>query len=159
MEENQQKANELIQQGNEFFQNKLWLQAANCYEKAIALFTAYGTFYLVVGECYFKDRNYEAAENAFKRLLDSFPEHDQGWWMLGQAVMMLQRFPEAEEFYDKAIELGTTDVEPYYYGAQIKHLNGKKEEVLPLIQKIRETHPNWIKYAVEDPILGEYVGD
>lgn len=76
--------------------------------------------------------------------------------MLGQAVMMQNRFSEAEQFYDKAIALGSTDVEPYYYGAQIKHLLDKKAEVLPLFNKAMTIRPEWIKSAAKDPILREY---
>lgn len=156
MEQDQQKANQLIKQGNQFFSEKLWAQAAQYYEQAITLNNCY-PFYLVVGDCYFNNRDYKAAENAFRCLLDFTPEHDQGWWRLGRTVMMQNRFQEAEEFYEKAIALNTQDVEPYYYGAQMKHLNDKKEEVLALLKKALEIRPDWSQYALEDPLLKEYV--
>ena len=129
MDENQQKAHEFIRQANEFFGKKLWVQAASCYEEAISLYKPYCAYYLVLGECYFNNKDYKAAEDIFRRLVDLSPKHDQAWWMLGQAVMMQNRFPEAEQLYEEAIALGATDVEPYYYGAQMKHLRQERRGV------------------------------
>ena len=157
MDENQQKANDFIKQANAAWSNMQWGDAATWYEQAALLYAPYRTFYLVAGECYLNLQDYEGAEEIFQRLLDFSPEHEQAWWMMGQAILFQNRFREAEEYFDKSIELGATDVEPYYYGAMVKAILSRKDAVLLLLRKALEICPDWEASAREDGLLRDYV--
>lgn len=158
MDDNQQKANVFIEKANTAWANKQYDEAARWYEQGALLYRPYSTFYLVCGECYLNLRDFSAAEEMFLRLTDYHPEHDQGWWMLGQALMSQHRYTEAEKPFDKSIALGATDVEAYYYAAIVKATLRKNDEILPLLKKALELNPKWEAYARDDPILRDYVG-
>ena len=157
VDENQQKANDYISQANAAFSNRQWGEAAELYEQAAQLYSPYRTFYLVVGECYLKLQNYKRAEEIFQKLIDFSPQHDQAWWMMGQAILSQNRVGDAEDCFDKSIELGATDYEPYYYSAMLKSLSEKKNAVLPLLRKALDINPNVAKFARAETLLRNYV--
>ncbi len=170
MDETQQKANDLIAKANALWANAHWdgavihykqaeqlYDAAMYYEQAAELYNPYRTFYLVAGECYFKLGSYGAAERSFRLLVDFSPDHDQAWWMLGQAVLLQNRPSDAESLFEQSIELGSTDVEPYYYGAIVKSSLGKKDAVLPLLRRALDIQPSWEERARAENWLRDYV--
>lgn len=170
MDETQQRANDLIAKANALWANSQWdgnamhhkraeqlYDAAMYYEQAAQLYKPYRTFYLVAGDCYLDVSSYDAAEKSFRLLVDFSPDHDQGWWKLGQAILSQNRASDAEPHFDRSIELGATDVEPYYYGAMVKSLLGKTDAVLPLLRRALEIRPEWEKSARDESLLRDYV--
>ncbi|MEM9245570.1 MAG: hypothetical protein AAGA67_07505 [Cyanobacteria bacterium P01_F01_bin.153] len=170
MDDIQQRANDLIAKANALWANAQWdgdamlhkraeqlYDAAMYYEQAAQLYDPYRTFYLVAGDCYLKVGSYEGAERSFRLLVDFSPDHDQGWWKLGQALLSQNRARDAESHFDRSIELGTTDVEPYYYGAMVKSVLGKDDAVLPLLRKALEIQPSWEEYARAETLLRDYI--
>ncbi|MGD1937054.1 MAG: tetratricopeptide repeat protein [Cyanophyceae cyanobacterium] len=170
MDDIQQRANDLIAKAKALWANAQWdgnamhhrraeqlYDAAMYYTEAAQLYDPYRTFFLVAGECYLKVGSYGEAEGSFRSLVDFRPNHHQGWWMLGQAVLSQNRPNDAESHFDRSIELGSTDVEPYYYGAMVKSLLGKNDAVLPLLRKALEIQPSWKIQAREESWLRDYV--
>ena len=58
---------------------------------------------------HFADNDLEAAVNAFKELVDTYPEHVDGFLGLGHAYERLSRYDEAIEAIQKAIDINPKD--------------------------------------------------
>ena len=61
------------------------------------------------GLTHFAENDLEAAINAFKELIDTYPNHIDGFLGLGHAYERLSRYDEAIEAVQKAIEINPTD--------------------------------------------------
>ncbi|MEM6502061.1 MAG: hypothetical protein AAF685_09515 [Cyanobacteria bacterium P01_C01_bin.89] len=170
VDETQQRANDLIAKANALWANAQWdgsamhhkqaeqlYDAAMYYEQAAQLYKPHRAFYLAAGDCYLKVGSYGAAERSFRLLVDFSPSHDEGWWKLGQALLSQNRASDAESYFDRSIQLGTTDVEPYYYGAMVKSVLGKTDALLPLLRKALEIQPDWEESARSETLLRDYV--
>ena len=58
---------------------------------------------------HFAENDLEAAVNAFKELIDTYPDYIEGFLGLGHAYERLSRYDEAIEAIQKAIEINPKD--------------------------------------------------
>ena len=58
---------------------------------------------------HFADNDLEAAVNAFKQLIESYPDYIEGYLGLGHAYERLGQYDEAIEAVQKAIEINPND--------------------------------------------------
>jgi len=58
---------------------------------------------------HFADNDLEAAVNAFKELIDTYPNYIEGYLGLGHAYERLSQYDEAIEAVEKAIEINPDD--------------------------------------------------
>ena len=75
--ENQQKANSLIERGNELHNGGDKLAAAPFYREAAELFEPYSSFMLVAADSYLEFGKFRDAAAAYQAVLDAHPDHDQ----------------------------------------------------------------------------------
>lgn len=58
---------------------------------------------------HFAENDLEAAVNAFKKLIDTYPDYIEGYLGLGHAYERLSLYEEAIEAVQKAIDINPTD--------------------------------------------------
>jgi tetratricopeptide (TPR) repeat protein len=73
----QQKANGLIERGNELHNAGDRLAAAPYYREAAEIFEPYASFMLVAAHSYAASGKHRDAAAAYQSVLDSHPDHDQ----------------------------------------------------------------------------------
>ena len=73
----QQKANDLIERGNELHNSGDKLAAAPFYREAAEIFEPYASFMLVAADSYAAGGKHRDAAAAYQLVLDSHPDHDQ----------------------------------------------------------------------------------
>ena len=73
----QQKANSLIERGNELHNGGDRLAAAPYYREAAELFEPYASFMLVAADSYLEFGKFRDAAAAYQSVLDAHPDHDQ----------------------------------------------------------------------------------
>lgn len=89
--ENQQKANSLIERGNELHNSGDKLSAAPYYREAAELFEPYSSFMLVAADSYLEFGKYRDAAAAYQHVLDAHPDHDQARAGLKKARKMADK--------------------------------------------------------------------
>ncbi|MCP3977042.1 MAG: hypothetical protein GY720_21345 [bacterium] len=73
----QQKANQLIERGNELHNAGDKVAAAPYYREAAEIFEPYASFMLVAADSYAAGGKHRDAAAAYQLVLDSHPDHDQ----------------------------------------------------------------------------------
>lgn len=73
----QQKANALIERGNELHNSGDKLSAAPYYREAAELFEPYASFMLVAADSYLEGGKYRDAAAAYRHVVAAHPDHDQ----------------------------------------------------------------------------------
>jgi len=84
----QQKANDLIERGNELHNSGDKLSAAPYYREAAELFEPYASFMLVAADSYLAGGKYRDAAAAYRHVVAAHPDHDQAVAGLKKAEKM-----------------------------------------------------------------------
>lgn len=106
---NQQKANALIERGNELHNSGDKLSAAPYYREAAELFEPYSSFMLVAADTYLESGKYRDAAAAYQHLLDAHPDHDQASAGLKKANKMAAKETKKNADLSDLTPVGASD--------------------------------------------------
>jgi tetratricopeptide (TPR) repeat protein len=159
MKTNQARAHALITQADDLRQRGKLEEAISAYREAIRLVPAFRTLNLVVGDMLLKlQRPAEAAE-AFRAILDAFPEHEGAWSRLGQCQLLLGHYEDAFVSLEKAVEIAPNDVEANYYLAILYMRRDEQKKAVRCLRRALQLRPQWEAQAREDKVLSPIVDE
>jgi len=115
--------------------------------------------WLRVGEAYFFQENYWAAERALRRYLDLLREYrsqarmakyslyllnsdDYAYFLLGRCAQEREDLEDAEALYQKSIELSPNTWGCYFFLSQVYELTGRMEEADEMFAAAKELNPD-----------------
>jgi tetratricopeptide (TPR) repeat protein len=88
------------------------------------------------------DNNTEAAVANLQQLTTLLPNGKRAHYLLGNYLYGLQRWPESEKAYLKAIEIDPAYAPPYNNLAYIYSNNGKYNDAIKMLQKYADARPS-----------------
>ncbi|MBZ0271840.1 response regulator [bacterium] len=99
------------------------------------------------GEDALRDRDYEAAENAFRAALEIAPNEAEyhaylGWAMFRRDSRDGARVSEAEEFIDKSLKINPTLDAAWYFLGMIAADRGERDRARELLHKALQNNPD-----------------
>jgi len=106
---NQQKANTLIERGNELHNSGDKLSAAPYYREAAELFEPYASFMLVAADSYLASDKYRDAAAAYQHVVDAHPDHDQAKAGLKKANKMAAKQAKRNADLSDLAPVGASD--------------------------------------------------
>jgi tetratricopeptide (TPR) repeat protein len=149
----QERANQLIQQGNTAHARGQTEAAIRAYREAIDLVPAYASLHLVIGDLRFTERNYMEAAEAFEQFVAFEPNHDQAWAGLGQCRLLLDEMDAAAEAFEAALAARPDNVEANYYGAILAAKAGEARTAEDRLHRALTERPSWETQARLEPLL------
>ena len=106
---NQQKANALIERGNELHNSGDKLSAAPYYREAAELFPPYASFMLVAADSYLAGGKYRDAAAAYRHVIAAHPDHDQAIGGLKKAEKMAAKQAKKNSDLSDLAPVGASD--------------------------------------------------
>lgn len=107
---------------------------------AQAVPSATGSFYFLKGKHSFARGDYEAAVAAYERSVSSDPEFARGYLELGLAYRQLEKYPQAEEAFKKAVTIYDDACGECALG-MVLHDQGRNEEAEKALKKAATLNP------------------
>lgn len=160
MDERQQRANALIAQAGQHQQAHENDEAIRLYREAIALMAdvpPYVSYNLVLGDLLFQLQRYREAAECYRQLVDAFPEHDQGWSGLGQALALLGEEREALQAFEQCVVLVSDDAPAWYHGAVLHARRGDDATAAQWLRRALKLQPAWRERAASEPVLAAHL--
>ena len=155
----QERANTLVAQGNDYREKGDLENAVKSYQQAIALVPAYESLNLVVGDMLFEYKNYAAAAEAYQAVVAAFPEHDQAWAGLGQCLMILSDHNGAAAALDNAVKQNPTDALSWFYSAMVHTLLEDTTRAKACLKEALRLQPGWEDRARNEDLFQPYFED
>jgi tetratricopeptide (TPR) repeat protein len=149
----QERANQLIQQGNTAHAQGQTEAAIRAYKEAIELVPAYSSLHLVIGDMRFGERRYAEAADSFEQVVAFDPQHDQAWASLGQCRLMIDDLEGAGEAFESALAAQSDNVEANYYGAILAARAGDDRTAAERLHRALTQRPAWESQAREETLL------
>lgn len=150
----QERANQLIQQGDQARSQGRIQEAARAYREAIALVPAYGSLHLVIADLYFEQEAYAEAAQVYQAAADFLPQDAEAWAGLGRCRLLLDQRSEALEAFETALKLAPEHPVANYYAAMLHALAGAQPEAEQRLLAVLRIRPAWEERARQDPVLG-----
>lgn len=149
----QERANQLVQQGNAARSRGQVEAAVQAYREAIALVPAYASLNLVIGDMQAEAQRYPEAADAYRSVVAYHPDHDEAWTGLGRCLLLLDELDQAAAAFEAALAANPANVEANYYGALLAARAGdprtaEERLVLALTQR-----RDWETRARAEPLL------
>lgn len=150
----QERANQLVQQGNTAKSQGQVDAAIRAYQEAIDLVPAYASLYLVIGDMQLARQRHAEAAEAYERVVEFHPEHDQAWASLGQCRLLLDDLDRAGEAFESALGADPANVEANYYSAILAARDGDERTAADRLHLALTHRPAWETQARADALLG-----
>jgi tetratricopeptide (TPR) repeat protein len=87
--------------GEAYARQENWDAAVPCLQRSIWLNPFFSAPFIVLGKCYFKQKNYFNAEASLKRALELDPQNYSGTYLLVQTLNAEQKKDEAAPLLEK----------------------------------------------------------
>jgi tetratricopeptide (TPR) repeat protein len=146
---------EILLQGNALFEEKKYAEALALYQDFIAKFPDLSKVRLNIANCYIELQEYDKAIAEYQKVLDILgaepPEKrdvkltGQIYAGIGDAYLRQNKFPEAEQFFKKSIELDPADHALAYNVAEIMMQAGNADEAIRYYETAIRIKPDWPK--------------
>jgi tetratricopeptide (TPR) repeat protein len=104
-------------------------------KQAISMFPQSDTFRLKLGNIYYGQGNYSAAETEYSMAVKLNPNVEENEYALGQAYLAQDKYAGAETQFKKVIRLASTDASGYYSLGQTYHKMGEYDAALEQFNK------------------------
>lgn len=136
--------------GYDYYQKKLYPDAAKNFAKAIEESTSYVSAYVMLARSYTNMGEFAKAESVYFALLDAVPGEIKAYYGLGKLHTIMGDYERAIEYYNKAIEFNPSYGEAYYGLGYAYEKLGDTEKALEYYQKTLECDPNLagVKYRM-----------
>ncbi len=137
-------ADKLFLQGNKFYAEKKYIEAAAAYEEAIKLSPSQWGYYFNLGLTYKKMQREEEALKAFQKAQSRNPESFSANKELGESFARREEFDQARVYYEKAVSLSPDDADANY-NLGVCWLNlGEREKALAHFKKTVELQKDYV---------------
>jgi Flp pilus assembly protein TadD len=146
---------EILLQGNALFEEKKFAEALALYQDFIAKFPDLSKVRLNLANCYIELQEYDKAIAEYQKVLDILnadtPEKrdvkltGQIYAGIGDAYLRQNKFPEAEQFFKRSIELDPADHALAYNVAEIMMQAGNADEGIRYYETAIRIKPDWPK--------------
>jgi len=113
---------DVLEQGNNFYNNSQFDSAMAYYKRALALRPGYKEAYFNIALVYFSQSDYSNAILTMKGCLNSYPDYGDGLQLMGSCYSRLEQNDEALSFYERSYATGTRNAELSHYLAYLYDL-------------------------------------
>jgi tetratricopeptide (TPR) repeat protein len=124
--------------GNCYLELKLYSDAENSYNKALALSPNDPEIFKNLGFLYLKQDNYDSALKYFKKALDLDPKSDTAYKGMGDAYAKSGLYDEAVGAYKNCLDINPTDYETTAELGKIYYNNKDYENAAATLDKARK---------------------
>ncbi|MDF0666298.1 MAG: tetratricopeptide repeat protein [Nitrospira sp.] len=141
-----EKADQLVQQGNVHFEKKEWTEAQRYYDEAIIIDPDNFDAWYNKGLVFSRLENYEEALKNYGRAAEMRPAEPDVWLARGDAFIKLSKPNEALKSYEKALEIDSHAPNALHGKAIALHNLGQYDKAITFYDKLLTTEPG-NKYA------------
>ncbi|MBN1151090.1 tetratricopeptide repeat protein [candidate division WOR-3 bacterium] len=139
--------------------SRLWMEAVEFYEKAIACSSDYTEAYVGLGNLYEEIDSTEAALSVWQNMMTTFPDRIEPYIEYAGYLSDQENFVEAEEMYKTAYSIDSTNSTAILGLADILTKQDKFDEALPYLERaIDFTEDSAVLLALKQRMAKCYVG-
>lgn len=131
--------------GVAYYKKDEYSQSAGWFAKAVQGGQPDAELYVQLGMSLLKSNSFEAAESAFKSAAKTDPGYSRAYHGLATVMRAAKRDPEAMQYYQKAIDLDSRDVQSMGNLGLLYMKMGNFDLARGMFEKILEINPNDIK--------------
>jgi tetratricopeptide (TPR) repeat protein len=113
---------DVLEQGNNFYNNSQFDSAMVYYKRALALRPGYKEAYYNIALTSYSQSDYSNAILTMKECLNSYPDYGDGLQLMGNCHSSLEQNDEALSFYERSYATGTRNAELSHYLAYLHDL-------------------------------------
>jgi len=121
--------------GRNYQRSRLWFEAIEFYQKAIACSTDYAEAYIAIGEVYEEIDSIEKAEEIWNQMIETLPEVIDGYTHYGSFLAKFERYEESEKMYLMAHSIDPENPTPILGLADVLTKIEKYEEAIPYLEE------------------------
>ncbi len=123
-------------------------RALKCIKLAVELDPQNVDYLIRLGHYYFDLGQIDKAEHTFLKVLILDPGSYTAYLMIGKILETKQEGPQANFYFEKALECNREDWEPYYYLGKYHFFNKNMNEALHYLQKAGQQNPKYVNIHV-----------
>lgn len=146
---------EILLRGNALFEEKKYAEALALYQDFVAKFPDLSKVRLNIANCYIELQDFDKAIAEYQKVLDILnaepPEKrdvkltGQIYAGIGDAYLRQNKFPEAEQYFKKSIDLDPADHALAFNVAEIMMQAGNTDEAIRYYEMAIRIKPDWPK--------------
>ena len=102
---------------------------------------------LVLADVHYKKGNYDLCVDYLDRIIKKYPETFRAYQILGNCMLAMKRYKEAELNFRKALILNGNALDAYFYLAIAKEKQGEDEAALQILNSIIKKKPKSVDAA------------
>lgn len=107
-----------------------------------------------LGNCYLLQKKHSKAIAAYRRVLESDPQHISAWQNLASCQYQTKRYATASYSYRQAYDLSSpANPEFLYYSASAAVLDDQPQQAIDLFKLLIQKHPNSIKLQWREALV------
>ncbi len=115
--------------------------------------------YLRAGVMGLRSREFDKAEVAYQKAIETFPDKIDGYLGMGHIYRYQQRYDQAREWYRKAAAVQPEQYAPYYYLGTIARSEGDYQKALDDLNKALALKPTYAPVLYEKALTLDLLGD
>ncbi|WP_419663509.1 tetratricopeptide repeat domain protein [Desulfosarcina variabilis str. Montpellier] len=102
---------------------------------------------LALADVHYKKGNYDLCTDYLNRIIKKFPETFRAYQIMGNCMLAMERYKEAELNFRKALKLNNNALDAYYYLAIAKEKQGEDDAALQILNNIFKKKPKSVDAA------------
>ncbi len=130
-----------IDQGNGYYEQGLYADAAIAYQNAVDLDKNSSLAYFHLGNALYGQGKAEDALSAYEQSLDLNPDRSDAWLNKGNALQQLGRYNEALGAYEQVLELNPHDSNAYYNRGLAYEALGNSQAAFESFEEVTLSNP------------------
>ncbi|MEK6783833.1 MAG: tetratricopeptide repeat protein [Bacteroidota bacterium] len=128
-------ADEVLEKGNNFYNNSQFDSALVCYKHALALRSGFKEAYYNIALIYSGQSDYSNAILTMEECLQSHPDYGDGLQLMGNCYSRQEKQEEALQYYERAYATGTRNAELSHYLAYLYDLKNNTSKAIEFYQE------------------------
>ena len=132
-----------IKQGMGHFED-----AKKAYENVLSLDLKQKDIYLLLGDLYLRDNDFNNALRIYKQLVDNFPDSYVGYFFIGRVYAQQGDLDKAKKSFEKTLEIEPDLIEPQFEIIKIYQKKGRGKKTVSIYNDILKKNPEDIRATI-----------
>ena len=154
-----EKAQMLIDTGDQFRREMKLRSAIKAYEQAIIMNPDHMTNKVQIGGIFFELGDYEDALWAYREGLEFAPENQSSWMAYGHCAMKIDNYEEAAQAYEHGLALDANNEELLFNATMALSKLNEHEKAQMRLQQLIDCNLDWLPRIQQNPLLENYIDD